>query len=321
MPAAAKHAEEIFSLAAGAAALTPRPGTNADSGRKSHQGIFSETPSTRVSQMWVKWSGTHQVIEWHTSEIVLGPTIYLYEGANVLEEIDNSGNVLARYSQGKSLDEALAQLRVGATSYYQADGLGSITSLSNSAGALAQTYTYDSFGKLTAFTGTLTNPFQFTGRESDSETGEYYYRARYFDQNVGRFISEDPIRFKGGDNFYRYSENSPTNLTDPRGLAAGTSVGPGPGPITISLEPWAIFGLAYYDWQLASLEYQMLQEWRQRQRPDAGPCLKNNDHCLPLLQAELEWCRLYSKDEKSYWACTQKAHLNYRRCLQGLDPI
>jgi RHS repeat-associated protein len=44
-------------------------------------------------------------------------------------------------------------------------------------------------------------------------------------------------------------------------------------------------------------------------------------HCWPLLQADLEWCKLYSKDETSYWACTQKAHLNYRRCRQGLDPI
>ena len=59
-----------------------------------------------------------------------------------------------------------------------------------------------SFGKLTASTGTLTNPFQYTGREFDADTGAYYYRARYFDQNTGRFISEDPIKFKGGVNFY-----------------------------------------------------------------------------------------------------------------------
>ena len=104
------------------------------------------------------------------------------------------------------------------TSYYEADGLGSVSSLSNSAGALANTYTYDSFGKLTASTGTLVNPFQYTGREFDSETGAYYYRARYYDQNVGRFLNEDPFRFGGGIDFYSYVRNSPPSLKDPYGL-------------------------------------------------------------------------------------------------------
>ena len=89
-------------------------------------------------------------------------------------------------------------LRSSTTSYYQADGLGSITSLSSGAGALAQTYTFDSFGKQTASSGSLTNPFQYTARESDPETGLYYYRARYYDPSAGRFLSEDPIDFAGG---------------------------------------------------------------------------------------------------------------------------
>jgi hypothetical protein len=87
------------------------------------------------------------------------PTDYLYDGPNLMEEVDSSGNVLARYTQssheteGPLVDEALAELRSGTTSYYQPDGLGSITSLSNVAGTLANTYTYDFFGKLTASTG------------------------------------------------------------------------------------------------------------------------------------------------------------------------
>jgi RHS repeat-associated protein len=109
-------------------------------------------------------------------------------------------------------------LRGGTTSYYQQDGLGSISSLSNSAGALANTYAYDSFGNLTAFTGTLTNPFRFTGREFDSETGIYGYRARYYDPSAGRFSSEDPLGFGGGLNFYEYGYNNPTDFIDPFGL-------------------------------------------------------------------------------------------------------
>jgi len=45
-----------------------------------------------------------------------------------------------------------------------------------------------------------------------------YYRARYYDQSVGLFLSEDPIRFLGGIDFYTYADNSPTNLADPFGL-------------------------------------------------------------------------------------------------------
>ena len=108
------------------------------------------------------------------------------------------------------------------TSYYQADGLGSVTSLSNSTGGLANTYTYDSFGKLTASAGTIANPFRYTGRDSDSEIGLYYYRARYYDQNIGRFVGEDPIGFSAGINFYAYGNNSPVRNVDPLGLATCT---------------------------------------------------------------------------------------------------
>ena len=109
-------------------------------------------------------------------------------------------------------------LRSSTTSYYQADGLGSITSLSNGSGSLAQTYTFDSFGKQTGSTGSLTNPFQYTARESDPETGLYFYRARYYDPTIGRFISEDPIRFAGSASFYTYTHNWPVDATDPSGL-------------------------------------------------------------------------------------------------------
>jgi RHS repeat-associated protein len=149
----------------------------------------------------------------------LGTTNYLYDGANLLEEVDQSGNVLARYTQSGLLDEPLSELRGTSTSYYQDDGLDSITSLSNSASALANSYTYDSYGKLTASSGTVTNPFQYTAREFDSETGLNYNRARYYNPTYGRFISEDPLGFGGGSpNVYAYVGNNPINLLDPLGL-------------------------------------------------------------------------------------------------------
>ena len=116
-----------------------------------------------------------------------GTSIFAYDSDNLVEETNASGAVVARYSQGFNIDEPLAMLRSSSTSFYQADGLGSITSLSSAAGSLAQTYTFDSFGKQAASTGSLVNPFQYTGRESDTETGLYYYRARYYDSSTGRF--------------------------------------------------------------------------------------------------------------------------------------
>jgi RHS repeat-associated protein len=153
----------------------------------------------------------------------LGTTNYLYDGlssrSNVVEEVDNSGNVLARYTQSRNVDEPLSEVRSGTANYYEEDGLGSITSLSNSAGALSNTYTYDGFGKLIASTGTLTNPFRYTAREADSETSLYYYRARYFDPSAGRFVSEDPSGTSGGLNLYGYVTNDPINRYDPTGLS------------------------------------------------------------------------------------------------------
>jgi len=148
-----------------------------------------------------------------------GTSIYVYDDDNLIEETNAAGAVVARYTQtADRLDEPIAMLRSSATSYYHADGLGSVTSLSNAAGSLAQTYTFDAFGKQTASSGSLTNPFQYTGREFDGETSLYFYRARYYDPNVGRFVSEDPIGYKGGANYYRYVGNNGLNLTDPTGL-------------------------------------------------------------------------------------------------------
>lgn len=156
-----------------------------------------------------------------------GTSVFAYDGDNLVEETNASGTAVARYSDGLNIDEPLAMLRSSVTSFYHADGLGSVTSLSNSSGAIAQTYTFDSFGNQTASSGSLTNPFRYTARESDSETGLYYYRARYYDQNVGRFLGEDPIRWTDGHSFYLYVKNRPGFFRDPSGRIA---IGPGFSP-------------------------------------------------------------------------------------------
>ena len=148
----------------------------------------------------------------------VGTSIFAYDGDNLVEEANTSGAVVARYAQGVGVDEPLSELRGSTTSYYEADGLGSISSLTTATGALAETYTFDSFGKQTGSSGSLTNPFRYTAREFDAETGVEYYRARYYDPGTGRFLSEDPLRWVSDNNFYSYVDNDPTVLTDPFGL-------------------------------------------------------------------------------------------------------
>ncbi len=148
----------------------------------------------------------------------LGTTNYLYDGINLLGEVDPSGNALARYTQGPNVDEPMAELRSGSTTYYQADGLGSITSLTNPSATIAASYGYDAFGNLSTSSGSLTNSFRYTGREFDPETNLYNYRTRYYDPMIGRFTREDAIRFGSGDpNFYNYVGGNPVFYTDPSG--------------------------------------------------------------------------------------------------------
>src|SRR6185437_7378174 len=141
-------------------------------------------------------------------------TSYVYDGDNAIETVDQNGNVLSRFAQDEGVDEPLAESSASGLDFYEQDGLGSITSLTNSTGALAQTYTYDSFGNTTNSSGTVANPFRYTGRDFDSETGLNYFRARYLSPTTGRFLSEDAARFAGGTTFYEYTGNNPVVFID-----------------------------------------------------------------------------------------------------------
>jgi RHS repeat-associated protein len=121
-------------------------------------------------------------------------------------------------------------VRSGVSSFYHADAQGTITSLSNTTGALVQTYGYDSFGKVTSSSGSLQNSFQYTSREFDPETNLHFYRSRYYDPQIGRFLSEDPIAFLASLNFYVYAFNSPVYWVDPFGLDVTIKLYPASNP-------------------------------------------------------------------------------------------
>ncbi len=119
---------------------------------------------------------------------------------------------------GPGIDEPLASQNQapGFTTnwkYRHLDALGSLVKTVNASGVIISSVDYDAFGN----GGTVTG-YGFTGREFDPETGLLYYRARYYDPKVGRFISEDPIGFSGGNNFFVYADSNPIRYSDPTGL-------------------------------------------------------------------------------------------------------
>lgn len=135
-----------------------------------------------------------------------------YDGANTLQ---------ARYTHGPGIDEPIAVTKGANTYFYHQDGLGSVTDLTDSAGATAKSYSYDAYGTILESPGTVDQPYTYTGREFDAETGLYYYRARYYDAMTGRFLQNDPIGFRGGDvNLFSYVRNNPSNFIDPKGTIA-----------------------------------------------------------------------------------------------------
>jgi RHS repeat-associated protein len=151
----------------------------------------------------------------------VGPsTSYTYDGANVILDTSSNGSVVT-YVNGLGIDEKLWQTRAGAREFFSADHLGSVSALTDGSGDLLESRTYDAYGNGAPSTRTR---FGFTGRELDDMTGLMFYRARWYDPVLGRFLTEDPLGLEAGANLYAYVQNAPTNYTDPWGelqVAAG----------------------------------------------------------------------------------------------------
>lgn len=155
-------------------------------------------------------------------------TYYVYAGEDVIAELvdpDGSGSaspaISMRYLHGQTVDQVLAQLSAnGDVQWMLTDQLGTIHDLVNNSGAVVNHIKYDSYGNVIAESNpAVKTRYKYTGREFDSEIEMQYNRARYYDAAIGRFMSEDPIGFAGGDsNLYRYVGNIPIDSTDPDGL-------------------------------------------------------------------------------------------------------
>ncbi|MGH9907881.1 MAG: RHS repeat domain-containing protein, partial [Pyrinomonadaceae bacterium] len=145
-----------------------------------------------------------------------GTTRFVYDGADVVLDLDGSGVTIADYLNGPGIDNKLRQTISGAASYFLADHLGTTRSLTDASGNVTSSLGYDSFGNV--MSGLAPTRYTYTGREMDSDLGLMYYRARMYNSHLGNFISEDLIGLEGGINLYSYVENAPVDGTDPFGL-------------------------------------------------------------------------------------------------------
>lgn len=184
---------------------------------------------------------------------------YVHDGEDLLLELDAAGAVIARYTHapqdvegpfvaGGGSDQPLVMERGGQNFFYHTDGLGSVAQLTDEVGNVVNSYAYDTYGRVVEATEGVLNPFAFAAREFDPETGLYFYRTRYYEPNLGRFLSEDlvalglvraraglvpshaPVQSEAQDelNLYAYVGNNPVNFLDPNGFG-GTERGKLPG--------------------------------------------------------------------------------------------
>ncbi|HEY0777960.1 MAG TPA: RHS repeat-associated core domain-containing protein [Gemmatirosa sp.] len=164
-------------------------------------------------------------------------TYFVWDGADLIADVNASGGFQARYTYVPGGPDQLFSVLAtpsgaSAQRYYVAgESTVGVLGLVDAQGAVQAQYTYQPFGAgasaQESLAGGTTNRFRFRAREYDAETGFYYNRARYYAPDLGRFVSQDPSGTTSGINLYAYAGNDPVNAADPTGLKIAA------GPCTI----------------------------------------------------------------------------------------
>ncbi|MCK4765024.1 MAG: hypothetical protein KAW12_22690, partial [Candidatus Aminicenantes bacterium] len=157
-------------------------------------------------------------------------TKYFYDFNQVIEERNSSNQVLKQYVYGNGIDEILRVDKYESGNpipyYYHTNAIGSVTAITGSSGDLVERISYDTFGMPTITdssgeiisTSTIGNEYLFQGRRYDKTANLYYYRARYYDPIMGRFLQNDPMGYADSMNLYQGFGMNPVNFIDPLGL-------------------------------------------------------------------------------------------------------
>jgi len=127
--------------------------------------------------------------------------------------------VPCRHNLDRHIDEVLCSLTPACgVAYYHQDALQSVVTLTDGFANKITDYEYDVYGAVTKTTSATDNHILFTGRWLDNDTNLYYYRARWYEPESGRFVTRDPLGVMGGVNLYGYAENNSIRFNDPKGL-------------------------------------------------------------------------------------------------------
>ena len=139
-------------------------------------------------------------------------TYFQWDGDNIWGLSANASNGLTHYYY-RGLNGVIKE-NYGATYVY--NGHGDVVKVVDSNGRVTKDYEYDAFGVVDNENATDGNPWRYCGEYYDTETGNIFLRARYYDPSTGSFITEDPAR--DGVNWYSYCAGNPVNLWDPSGM-------------------------------------------------------------------------------------------------------
>ncbi len=160
---------------------------------------------------------------------------FIYNGNQVVADLDGSGNLLRTYVWGSGIDNLLCFTDHATSNTYYAikDHQNSVIAFVDETGSVVESYEYSAYGETKVFNANgielsesaLGNRYCFQGREIDWTTGLYYFRARWYDPNTGRWLSMDPIGISGGLNLYAFCDNNPGNFVDNFGAVPTTSDG------------------------------------------------------------------------------------------------
>jgi len=247
-----------------------------------------------------------------------GPIWWLHDGSHLVEEYDSVTSETTEFVYEPGIDRPLAKIEGGVTKFFHQDVLGNVVALTNGGGDLVEEYRYDVWGNFEAVdqngdptSGKPQSPFLFTARKWDPEPGIYYYRARSYSQELGRFMQQDRIGFRGGDlNLARYVVNNPVNFVDPWGQSASLAQAVASGMTAEQIA--LVFGIsvaAAHDAVKAERCRQLKREVddAKQEARKAGGC-KPSD-CLETL-----------KKKREIWKRLSDARWNFNRdCWDGGD--